>query len=188
MPLPVPPARLKQIVTSEGSPALLDVIHELAQRGVHGTLAGVVGVRVDPLGDGAREMLASLGHLVLFRDVGLEVRVPVVAGVFELQELPRAVHPLEELVLRRNRECDGLEHEAVGGDAPRLQALDEGRGVVLCQPHVLVADVHHQGGEGRARIGEMVLDLPSAQERLHVGSSGPPDPDDVHAVRSLSFR
>ena len=132
---------------------LFDMDDKGAQRHVHGPLAGVVGVRIDRLGDGAREVPACLRHDILLRDVGLEVRVPVIAGILDLQELARAVHALEEVLLGRHRQRHGLELEAVGRDAARLQALDEGGGVVLRQPHVLVADIHHEGGEGGAGIG-----------------------------------
>ena len=168
-----------------GQGRFLDVVHEGAQRLVHRTLAGVVGVRIDRLGHRAREMPARLRHVVLLWDVGLEVGVPVVAGVLDLQELARAVHPFEKVIPRRHRERHRLELEAVGRDAARFQALDEGGGVVLREAHVLVADVHHEGGEGGAGVGQVVLDLPGAQQRLDIGGAGAAQAHDVHAVRRL---
>ena len=163
----------------------LDLIDELAQRHIHGAAARVVGIGIDALGDGAREMLAGLGHLVFFGHIGFEVRVPVVARIFELQELARPVHTLEEIFLRRHGQRDRLEQEPVGGNPAGLQPLDEGGGVVLRQVHVLVADVDHHGGEGRPRVGQVVFDLAGAEQGFDIGRAGAADTDDVHAMRSL---
>ena len=130
-------------------------------------------------------MLARLRHLILLRNVGLEVGVPVIARVFELEELASSVHALEELFLRRNRQRDRLEQEAIGRDVARLEPLDERSRVVLRDAHILVADVDDHGRERCPRIGQMVLDLAGPEKRFHVGRASSSDADHMHAVRRL---
>ena len=72
---------------------------------------------------------------------------------------------------------------AVGRDVAARQPLSERCAVIPCDAHVGLPDIDDQGGKARARIGEQVLHLTGAQQRLDIHRTGPPNADHVDAMR-----
>lgn len=131
-------------------------------------------------------MITGLGHFVFVRNVGFEVRIPVVTRVFELEEFAGAIHALEKFIFGRNGQCDRLKLKAFDRNTARLKAFLERVRIIGDDAHVLVADVDDHRGKGCPRIRQQIFDLAGAQQRLDIDHTGTANADGMHAVGRLN--